>query len=74
MALQLDPKILADLLLDPKFGAEALMGWKLDDYQSAALKLWSQDLVGNVASAQKTVFARARDNGLAALGQWKKAS
>ena len=38
-ALQLDPKILADLLLDPKFAAEALMGWKLDDYQSAALKL-----------------------------------
>ncbi|MEO7252053.1 MAG: class I fructose-bisphosphate aldolase [Arenimonas sp.] len=42
--------------------------------QSAALKLWSQDLVGNVVGAQKTVFARARDNGLAALGQWKKAS
>ena len=40
--------------------------------QSAALKLWSQDLVGNVAVAQQTVFARARDNGLAALGQWKK--
>jgi fructose-bisphosphate aldolase, class I len=41
--------------------------------QSAALKLWSQDLVGNVGSAQETVFARARDNGLAALGQWKAA-
>ena len=39
--------------------------------QSAALKLWSQDLVGNVGKAQETVFARARDNGLAALGQWK---
>jgi fructose-bisphosphate aldolase class I len=39
--------------------------------QSAALKLWSQDLVGNVASAQQIVFARARDNGLAALGQWR---
>ncbi|MBP8081119.1 MAG: fructose-bisphosphate aldolase, partial [Arenimonas sp.] len=39
--------------------------------QTAALKLWSQDLVGNVATAQQTVFARARDNGLAALGQWK---
>ena len=38
--------------------------------QSAALKLWSQDLVGNYAKAQETVFARARDNGLAALGQW----
>lgn len=38
--------------------------------QSAALKIWSQDLVGNVAKAQETVFARARDNGLAALGQW----
>ena len=42
--------------------------------QSAALKLWSQDLVGNVGSAQETVFARARDNGLAALGQWKPAA
>lgn len=41
--------------------------------QSAALKLWSQDLVGNVGKAQETVFARARDNGLAALGQWKAA-
>ena len=39
--------------------------------QSAALKLWSKDLVGNVATAQQTVFARAQDNGLAALGQWK---
>ncbi len=38
--------------------------------QSAALKLWSQDLQGNYAGAQETVFARARDNGLAALGQW----
>ena len=41
--------------------------------QSAALKLWSQDLLNNVAKAQQTVFARARDNGLAALGQWKPA-
>lgn len=42
--------------------------------QSAALQLWSQDLVGNLAQAQQTVFARARDNGLAALGQWKSAA
>ena len=40
--------------------------------QSAALKLWSKDMAGNVKSAQDTVFARARDNGLAAMGQWKK--
>jgi fructose-bisphosphate aldolase class I len=39
--------------------------------QTAALELWSKDLVGNVAAAQQVVFARARDNGLAALGQWK---
>ncbi len=38
--------------------------------QSAALKIWSQDLVNNVAKAQETVYARARDNGLAALGRW----
>jgi fructose-bisphosphate aldolase class I len=42
--------------------------------QSAALKLWSQDLAGNVGVAQQTVFARARDNGLAALGQWDAAA
>ncbi len=42
--------------------------------QSAALKLWSQDIVANVGKAQETVFARARDNGLAALGQWKSAA
>jgi fructose-bisphosphate aldolase class I len=41
--------------------------------QSAALKLWSQDLANNVAGARDIVFARARDNGLAALGQWKAA-
>ena len=42
--------------------------------QSAALKLWSQDVAANVAGARDTVFARARDNGLAALGQWKPAA
>ena len=41
--------------------------------QSAALKLWAQDIVNNVGKAQETVFARARDNGLAALGEWKAA-
>ena len=39
--------------------------------QSAALKMWSKDLVGNVAEAQQTVYARAKDNGLAALGKWE---
>jgi len=38
--------------------------------QSAALKIWSEDLEGNVGKAQQTVYARARDNGLAALGKW----
>ena len=42
--------------------------------QTAALKLWSADLVGKVAEAQQIVFARARDNGLAALGQWRPAA
>ena len=41
--------------------------------QSAALKLWAQDIVNNVGKAQETVFARARDKGLAALGEWKAA-
>ena len=40
--------------------------------QQAALKLWSQDMAGNFAAAQQTVYARAKDNGLAALGQWTK--
>lgn len=39
--------------------------------QQAALKLWAADPVGNYATAQETVYARARDNGLAALGKWK---
>jgi fructose-bisphosphate aldolase class I len=39
--------------------------------QSAALKIWGQDIVNNVAKAQETVYARARDNGLAAMGEWK---
>ena len=42
--------------------------------QQAALKLWAQDLANNVGAAQQTVFDRARDNGLAALGQWKSAA
>jgi len=39
--------------------------------QSAALKIWGQDIVNNVAKAQEAVHARARDNGLAAMGEWK---
>jgi fructose-bisphosphate aldolase class I len=39
--------------------------------QSAALALWSKDLTGNFAKAQATVHARAKDNGLAALGKWE---
>ena len=39
--------------------------------QQAALKLWAKDTTGNWNKAQDTVYARARDNGLAALGQWK---
>jgi fructose-bisphosphate aldolase class I len=39
--------------------------------QQAALQLWSQDLAGNFAKAQSTVYARAKDNGLAALGKWE---
>jgi len=42
--------------------------------QSAALKIWSQDIVANLAKAQSMVFERAKDNGLAALGQWKRAA
>ena len=41
--------------------------------QQAALKLWSLDMTKNFADAQKVVAARARENGLAALGQWSKA-
>ena len=39
--------------------------------QQAALKLWSEDLKGNFSKAQSTVYARAKDNGLAALGKWE---
>lgn len=42
--------------------------------QTAALKAWSKDLVKNFAEAQKIVVSRAKENGLAALGQWTKAA
>jgi|SRR5690606_36123325 len=42
--------------------------------QQAALKLWAADMQGNYAKAQETVAQRARENGLAALGQWKTAA
>lgn len=42
--------------------------------QQAALKLWARDMAGNFAAAQKTVAQRAKENGLAALGQWSKAA
>jgi fructose-bisphosphate aldolase class I len=38
--------------------------------QQAALTLWAKDPKANTAGAQKIVHARARDNGLAALGRW----
>jgi len=38
--------------------------------QQAALKLWAKNPTANAAEAQKIVLARARDNGLAALGRW----
>ncbi|MDX2298533.1 MAG: class I fructose-bisphosphate aldolase [Xanthomonadaceae bacterium] len=40
--------------------------------QSAALQLWAKDMTGNFAAAQKIVAQRARENGMAALGKWKK--
>lgn len=40
--------------------------------QSAALQLWAKDMSGNFAAAQKIVAQRARENGMAALGKWKK--
>ena len=42
--------------------------------QQAALKLWAKDMSKNFADAQKTVALRAKENGLAALGQWQKAA
>jgi fructose-bisphosphate aldolase class I len=42
--------------------------------QQAALKLWGRDMKANFADAQKTVALRAKENGLAALGQWQKAA
>ncbi len=42
--------------------------------QATAMALWAKDQQGNFAAAQKIVVARAHDNGLAALGQWKQAA
>ena len=40
--------------------------------QSAALQLWAKDMQANFKAAQEMVILRAKQNGLAALGQWKK--
>lgn len=40
--------------------------------QSAALQLWGKDMQANFKAAQEMVILRAKQNGLAALGQWKK--
>ncbi|RYD15723.1 MAG: fructose-bisphosphate aldolase class I [Lysobacteraceae bacterium] len=40
--------------------------------QSAALQLWGKDMQSNYKAAQDMVILRAKQNGLAALGQWKK--
>jgi len=42
--------------------------------QSAALQLWAKDMAKNFGDAQKIVAQRAKENGLAALGQWQKAA
>ncbi|HET8942975.1 MAG TPA: class I fructose-bisphosphate aldolase [Rudaea sp.] len=42
--------------------------------QQAALKLWSGDMKANFADAQAIVVQRAKENGQAALGQWKPAA
>jgi len=39
--------------------------------QAAALKIWAKNPHGDVAEAQKTVYARAKENGLASLGEWE---
>ena len=38
--------------------------------QTAALKLWAQNIATNVSAAQKIVALRAKENGMAALGKW----
>ncbi len=38
--------------------------------QQAAMEIWAQDMSGQYDEAQDTVFQRARDNGLAALGRY----
>ena len=40
--------------------------------QTAALELWAKNMQANYADAQAMVHRRAKQNGLAALGQWKK--
>ena len=54
-----------------KAGINAGRSGVVSAMQSAALQLWSKDLVGNFAKAQATVYARAKDNGQAALGKWE---
>ena len=37
-----------------------------------ALNIWSKDMTGGVKKAQEAVYIRAKENGDAALGRWKK--
>lgn len=39
--------------------------------QTAALQCWAKDTTNNVAEAQAIVYARAKQNGQAALGEWE---
>ena len=39
--------------------------------QAAALKIWAKDPTNSVAEAQKTVYARAKENGMAVRGEWE---
>src|SRR5690349_7210037 len=37
--LQVEEQLLVDLLTDPVMAAKVLMGWELDDFQAAALRM-----------------------------------
>lgn len=75
---QTDEQSTAHLNAINKDGAREELPWPVSfsygrAMQQAALKLWSENLEGNRAAAQKVIAERAKQNGQAALGKWKQA-
>ena len=69
MPLDLPYQVLEDLLCDPRFASEALLGVELDDFQSARLKLnwwfpYTIDSSGTMSGKTVGMYAHAALRGI----------